>query len=135
MRRIGVQAGAVAAALAVGVLAGAGPQQSRAARIAGRCPRTLPADRDAAREVLAAAAAAEARARVVGIISLSPYSLGTDEVWRRIARDRCGALVASRSWVAFYFRPEWARQSASIAEGASYLVRTRSGWRVWYRYR
>jgi hypothetical protein len=88
-----------------------------------------------AQAVLAAAAAAEPRARVVGVLSLTPYSLGTDDVWRRIATSRCGEAVSKRSWVAFYFRPEWAKKSASIAEGVSFVAPTRSGWRVWYRYR
>src|SRR5713226_5119351 len=70
------------------------------------CPQALVAPRDSAAAVVHAAQRSEPKEEVVGLLSLSQFSLGTDDVWRNIARDRCGAKAAARSWVVFYFRPE-----------------------------
>jgi hypothetical protein len=113
-------------------LAGA---SAHATGVATTCPRALVAPGDSAPNVVQAAKRSEPKAEVVGVLSLSPFSLGTDDTWRRIARGTCGTQVASRSWVAFYYRPQWAKRSASIAEGVAYLALTQSGWRIWYRYR
>jgi hypothetical protein len=72
---------------------------------------------------------------LVGLLSMSPYSLGTDAVWRNIAKQRCGGRIAGRSWVAFYFSPAGAKTSADLAEGVVYFARTTRGWKEWFVYR
>lgn len=71
---------------------------------------------------------------VVGLLSLSPFSLGTDDVWRNIARKKCGSLVESRSWAAFYFTRAGAK-SPDLSEGVVYFAQTARGWKAWYVYR
>ncbi len=112
-----------------------GGVQAHATRATGGCPRALLASDSAVTNLVRVARRSQPTAEVVGVLSLSPFSLGTDDLWRNIARAKCGRAVASRSWVAFYYRPQWAKRSASIAEGVSYFTLTRSGWRLWYRYR
>jgi hypothetical protein len=89
--------------------------------------RSLPA-------VVAAARAGEPNAGLVGVLSLQVDSIGTDDVWRRVATARCGKLAAARSWVVFYLRPHF-KKNPAFAEGVSYVARTPDGFRVWYRYR
>jgi hypothetical protein len=121
-------------ALAVTVGAGASPARTTSAAASG-CPTVLPAKASLLPAVVSVARRAEPRAQVLGVLSLSPWSLGTDDVWRGIAAARCGKAVATQSWVVFFVRPAWMHASASIAEGVSYIARTSRGLRVWYRYR
>ena len=55
------------------------------------------------------------------------------EFFRRIAERRCGRRVAEASWVVVLEFPD--AQTASASRGISFLVKTRRGWRLWFRYR
>lgn len=132
----------VALGLAAGATAAIGlAAQSRGHDAHGRsagCPAALPRGLGDATGAVDAARAWGLSQRpkrfVVGLLSTSPYSLGTDAVWRNIARQRCGSRVASRTWVAFYYTPSRIK-SADLAEGVVYFARTAAGWKEWYAYR
>jgi hypothetical protein len=102
------------------------------------CPAALAAHVGDATAVAKAARAwgldQRPRKFVVGLLSMSPYSVGTDGVWRNIARRRCGSRVAGRSWVAFYYTPNRIK-SADLAEGVDYFAKASHGWKEWYAYR
>lgn len=75
---------------------------------------------------------------IVSMASLAPgrQSIGVKTAvtpYRRIAALRCGARVASRSWVVFLRFPR-IKRSASLSYGVVYVARTTVGWRVWYVY-
>lgn len=132
-------AAVVVLAAASGAISLATASRGKAAKgKSAECPAAL-----AAHVVDATAVAEAARAWglhqrphrfVVGLLSTSPYSLGTDAVWRTIARQQCGSRVASRSWVAFYYSPDRTK-SADLAEGVDYFAKTSQGWKQWYAYR
>ena len=136
----------VAALVVLAVSAGAGAAIGLAAgnrvhdaqRKSEGCPAALPRRLGDATGALSAARAwgrnERPRRFVVGLLSTSPYSLGTNAVWRNVARQRCGTRVASRTWVAFYYAPSRVK-SADLAEGVVYFARTPSGWKEWYAYR
>jgi hypothetical protein len=130
---IAVLALGAAASAAVSLAAGGGSRKSTTG-----CPAALPRALDDATGAMVAARTwglrQQPRRFVVGLLSMSPYSLGTEGVWRNIARQQCGARVASRSWVAFYFAPARAK-SADLAEGVVFFARTTGGWKEWYAYR
>jgi hypothetical protein len=100
---------------------------------AGRCPAAVPATARDLSAVVAFARRSQPNAELVGVLSLQVESIGTDDRWVRVATARCGARVASRSWVVFYLRPR-SKGNTAFADGVSYITRTRTGYRVWYRY-
>ena len=100
---------------------------------AGRCPGALPVTARDLPAVVAFARRSQPNAELVGVLSLQVDSIGTDDRWVRVAIARCGARVASRSWVVFYLRPRY-KGNTAFADGVSYIARTRTGFRVWYRY-
>lgn len=126
----------LAAAMSAAVsLAGGGVSQERTLSCPSALPRGLGDSTGALRAARDWGLRQRPRRYVVGLLSMSPYSLGTDAVWRKIARQQCGARIASRSWVAFYFAPSSAKRSADLAEGVVYFARTTHGWKEWYAYR
>lgn len=136
--RIGLALTVAVALAAVASAAVAVADGSSAQKRAKGCPAALPHKLGDVTGALAAARVWGSRQHprrfLVGLLSTSPYSLGTDSVWRKIARQQCGARVASRSWVAFYYAPARSK-SADLAEGVVYLARTAQGWKEWYAYR
>jgi hypothetical protein len=53
--------------------------------------------------------------------------------WRRIATNRCGREIAAASWVVAITFPD--KKVVVPTTGIAFITHTRSGWRLWYRYR
>jgi hypothetical protein len=73
--------------------------------------------------------------QVTAMLALQPTVPPTPGTgfYRRLATRKCGRNVADRSWVVFLQFPE--AQTVFAGNGISLFAPTKSGWKLWYRYK
>jgi len=72
---------------------------------------------------------------IEALLSLQPSipPIAGATFYRRLASKRCGETVARGSWVVLLHIPE--AQTERLSIGVAFFAPTRTGWKLWYRYR